>query len=390
MRTGLFATAALSAVMIAGSAAAESGVTEDTVHIGGTNAITGPVAAVCYAVTHGANAWFDKVNDAGGVHGRKIEYTVLDDAYSAQRAVGNTRRLIQQDDVFAMFGGCGTATAAGVLSFLRSRPDVPYLFPYAGLTELIQPVREGVFALMPLYDQQLAAVLPYVIEQMDPKPKTGAILSTNIAGADDWRQATRDAFEAHGIELVYDELMEVTLPERAAFVVQLKAKDPDLVVVADSAPGGSRVFLEMKRQNWKPQMATGIGTLTAEQFLEQVADVAEGILIPPGFVVPPTDESAQACNAALAKSNPDVKPNHFSMFGCLTAIVFVEALERAGEDLTREKLVSALESIQEFETGISGPVSFGPEDHMGLNSVIPFGVENGQFVVMSGPISASE
>jgi len=390
MRFSTFAAAAFGAALLAGSAAAEDGVTDDKVVIGGTNALTGPVAAVCSAVTHGAQAWFAKVNAAGGVHGRQIEYIVLDDAYSAQRAVGNTRRLIQQDDVFAMFGGCGTATAAGVLSFLKSQPDVPYLFPYAGLRELLEPLKPGIFALMPLYDQQLAAIVPYVIEHMDPKPKTGAILSNNIAGAEAWREATRKTFEDYGIELVYDDLMEVTSPERAAFVVQMKSKNPDLAVIADAAPGGARIYQEMQRQGWTPKMSTGIGTFTAEQFLSQVADIAEGILIPPGFVVPPTDPAAEACNAALASSNPDIEPNHFSIFGCLTSVVLVEALERAGRDLTRATLIEALESMDGFETGISGPVTFTSEDHLGLDSVIPFGIEGGQFVVLDEPIKISE
>ncbi|MEQ8652472.1 MAG: ABC transporter substrate-binding protein [Kiloniellales bacterium] len=389
MRHVTFLAATFAAALYATATSAAPGVTDDKIVIGGTNAMTGPVAAVCSAVTHGAQAWFHKVNEAGGVHGRMIDYVVLDDAYSAQRAVGNTRRLVQQDDVFAMFGGCGTATAAGVLSFLKSQPDVPYLFPYAGLRELLEPLKPGVFALMPLYDQQLVAILPYVIEQMDPKPKTGAILSNNIAGVEAWREASKKTFDEYGIELVYDDLMEVTSPERAAFVVQMKAKNPDLAVIADAAPGGARIYQEMKRQGWKPKMSTGIGTFTAEQFLSQVSDVAEGILIAPGFVVPPTDPAAAACNAALKVTNPDIEPNHFSVFGCLTAAVLVEAFDRAGRDLTREKLIAALESMDGFETGISGPVTFSSESHLGLDSVIPFGVKDGNFVVLGSPIKAA-
>src|SRR5918911_2606337 len=136
--------------MLATSVQAETGVTRDEILLGGTNALTGPVAAVCYAVSHGSIAHFQKVNEQGGIHGRKIQYQLLDDAYTAQRAVGNARRLIQQDQVFAIFGGCGTVTAAGVLSIVE-KDNVPYLFPYAGLDRLIDPLKKHVFALMPLY-----------------------------------------------------------------------------------------------------------------------------------------------------------------------------------------------------------------------------------------------
>lgn len=374
--------------VLASSAAvrAEPGVTGNGIVIGGTNAITGPVAAVCYAVTHGANAWLETVNKAGGVHGRTISYTVLDDAYSAQRAVANARRLVEQDQVFAIFGGCGTATAAGVLSYLAGKPEVPYLFPYAGLTELIQPLKPNVFALMPLYDAQLAAIIPAAIAKMNPKPKTAALLSNNIAGAAEWRKVANEIFKAQGIEVVYDDLMEVTSPERAAFVVQLKSKNPELLVVADAAPGAARIFLEMKRQNWKPKLVTGISTLTAEQFLQAVPDVAEGILLAPGVVVPPTDAAAAACNDALKAHKPDIAPNHFSVFGCLTAMVLVEGLNKAGKDLTRANFLRALEGLNNFETKLAGPVSFSATSRMGLDSVIPFEVKDGKFTVVGGPI----
>src|SRR5438034_11124157 len=100
-----------------GYALAEPGVDDKTIKLGGSNAMTGAVAAVCAPTTYGAKAWFDKVNRDGGVNGRKIEYTVLDDAYSAQRALANARRLVQQDNVFAIFGGCATATSAAILQF---------------------------------------------------------------------------------------------------------------------------------------------------------------------------------------------------------------------------------------------------------------------------------
>jgi branched-chain amino acid transport system substrate-binding protein len=377
-------TAAALLAAVAAPAGAETGVTSNEILLGGTNAMTGAVAAVCYAVSHGSIAHFNKINEKGGIHGRKIRYNLLDDAYSAQRAVGNSRRLIQQDQVFAIFGGCGTATGAGVLSVVEQESEVPYIFPYAGLDKLVQPIKKNVFALMPLYASQISAIMPYVLAQA--KPKTAAIFANNIAGNEELRDAAKDAFKKANVQLVVEELMEVTSPERAAFVLKAKDKNPDLVMLADTAPGGARFFIEMERQNWKPKAVTGISTLTDESFLRAAAPNAEGILMVPGVVLPPNAPQAKECVEELAAYNKDLTPSHFTMFGCLAARVLEEALRRAGPDLTRAKLFAAIESIKDYDTGLSGKVSFAADNHMGLDSVFPVGVEKGQFKILGEPI----
>jgi branched-chain amino acid transport system substrate-binding protein len=370
--------------------AAEPGVDDNRILLGGSNGLTGAVAAVCAPATYGAKAWFDKVNREGGVHGRKIEYNVLDDGYSAQRALANARRLVQQDNVFAIFGGCATATSAAILQFLGSQPEVPYLFPWAGMSELTEPTKKGVFALLPNYVFQVRAMLPYTIQRANPKPKTAAILMMNVPGVEDMRKATREVFEANGITVVYDELFEVNLPDHTPYILQLKSKNPDIVLFGDSAAGAAKMFLTMKRQGWHPQTGFGVATLTAEQFLEPVGDYADGWLSAAGVVAPPSAPEARDCNDALKASYPDQKPNHFTMFGCLAAKIGVEAMNRAGRDLTRERMIAALEQMQNYETKISGPISFSATDHMGTNAVVPFGVENGQFVTLGAPLRPAQ
>lgn len=365
---------------------AEPGVLPDKVLLGGSNALTGAVAAVCAPATYGAKAWFDKVNRDGGVHGRKIEYNVLDDAYSPQRAVANVRRLLQQDNVFGIFGGCATATSAAILQLLGSQPEVPYLFPWAGMNELTEPPKKAVFALLPNYVFQVNAALPFTIERASNRPRTAALLSMNVPGVEDMRKAARDVFSKYGIKVVYDEIFEVNIPDHTPFILQMKAQNPDIVLFSDSAAGAAKMFLSMKRQNWRPAVGFGVATLTAEQFLEPVGEFANDWLVAAGMVSPPTAPAARDCVDALKASYPDQKPNHFTMFGCLAAKIGVEGLQRAGRELTRDKLIAALEGLNNFETGISGPISFGPNQRMGTSAVVPFGVANGQFITVGKPL----
>jgi len=377
----------IAGALTAGSLHAENGVEPDKILLGGSNALTGAVAANCAPATYGAKAWFDKVNKDGGVHGRRIEYNVLDDAYSAQRAIGNARRLLEQDKVFGIFGGCATATSAAILSYLTDQPEVPYLFPWAGMSELVEPTKPAVFALLPSYVFQLSAALPFALTRASVKPKTAGILAMNIPGVEDMRAEARKIFAAHGVQVVYDDIFEVTVPDRSPYILQLKAKNPDIVLVSDAAAGAARTLLDMKRQNWRPAQVFGVATLTAEQFLDPVGEFANDILTAAGMVVPPTSPAAKPCNDAVAASYPNVKPNHFTMFGCLAAKVAVEAFQRAGKDLTRKTFVAALNGLRDFKTDISGPITFSPDNHMGVRSIIPFGVKDGQFVVLSEPLT---
>lgn len=377
-------------VLLSTAAAAEPGVTDTTILLGGSNAMTGAVAAVCAPASYGAKAWFDKVNRDGGIHGRKIEYNVLDDAFSAQRAVSNARRLVQQDNVFAIFGGCASPTSAAILQYVAGQPEVPYLFPWAAMNELTEPTKKNVFALLPNYAFQVKALLPYTIQKAATKPKTAGFLMMNVPGAEDMRKAMKEVLAAQGITLVYEEIFEVNIPDYTPYILQLKSKNPDIVLFGDSAAGAAKIFLTMKRQDWRPKTAFGVTTLTAEQFLDPVGDYADGWLTAAGMVAPPTAPESKECKEALKASYPNQKPNHFTMFGCLAAKIGVEAMNRTGRDLTRAGLISALEQMRDFDSKISGPVSFSPTDHMGTSAVVPFGVKGGQFIVLDAPLKPAK
>jgi ABC-type branched-subunit amino acid transport system substrate-binding protein len=366
---------------------AEDGVTPNEILLGGTNASTGAIAAACGPEVQGALAYFKLINDAGGVNGRHIRYEVLDDAYSAQRATGNIRRLTQQDKVFAVFNGCGTATAAAALSALE-RTDIPYLFPYAGLDRLVEPPKPTIFSLLPQYSSQLAAIIPHIIAES--KPQTAALFSFNIAGHEAVRAAARQALERGGVRVLADTLMEVTSPDRASFALQARNLNPDLLIINDSSPGAARFVLELQRQNWKPHVITGVSTLTDDSFLRAVSGAADGLVVAPGMVLPPTAPGAQECVRALSAFDAKVTPSHYSMFGCLSARVFVEALRRIKGDPTRAGLVAALDGMRDLETGISGGITFTPERRMGLQSVYVFRVKDGKFTVDDKPLKLGQ
>lgn len=381
--TAIALSGALLLIPLTVALAASPGVTPTEIVIGGTNAITGVVAAACIGVQYGAEAMFQAVNKVGGVNGRKITYNVLDDAYSPQRALANARRHVESTDVFTLFGGCGTATASTVLAYAVEN-NIPYLFPYAGLDALVRPVKPTVFALLPLYSDQMRAITPYVLAQL--KAKTAAVVATNIPGKDELTAAVRSALEKAGVKEVYGKLYEIGSTDVTPMVLELKQANSDLLVLTTSAPDGGRWFQEMGRQNWFPKMITGISTFTDQVFVQAAGELANDRVIGPGFSVTPADPRAKACNDDLKAYKPDFKPSHFTLYGCLTAKVLVEAVKRTGKDLTREGLIATLNKMKDYDTGFTPPVGFDPGNHMGIRAVIPVGIKNGGFVVLGPPI----
>jgi len=380
-----FALFTIAAAGVATSARAEPGVSANEIHIGGTNALTGPIASACSLVSHGALAYFKAVNDKGGIGNRKIRYTLLDDAYSAQRAIANVRRLTTQDEVFAIFGGCGTATAAAALSIVENTP-VPYLFPYAGMEALVQPTKKNVFALLPLYSTQVATMLPYVLERN--QVKTAAIFSNNVPGNAEWRDAARKVLQARDVTLLADEMIDVTSPERASFVITAKSKNPDLLILVDSAPGAARFFIEMQRQDWTPKVALGTAQMSDESFLRAASGASLHALVITGVTRPASESGSKECSDAMVSYNKDIAPSSFTTYGCLTAKVFVEALRKTGAHPTREGLIRTLESGEVITTGISGPVSFTTTQHMGLVSFVPLAASGNSFKALGDAVSA--
>lgn len=375
---------ALVAAALCGTAAlAEDGVTSTEIQLGGSSALSGPIAAACSLPPIGAQAFFKVVNDAGGIHGRKITYTVLDDAYSIPRAVGNVKRLVERDKVFAIFGGCGTNTSGGIASALEGSP-VPYLFPLSALPALTQPVKRNVFALLPPYTVQIDTVLPHAIKQTGAK--TAALTSFNAGGYQQWMESTRNALKAAGVAVVVDETMEETSLERSTFAIKVKQASPDLLLLIDTPVPASRMVAEMARQNFKPKLIAGASSLADQNFLNPLSAEEMPKLLSVNHLYPVDHPRAKDCIDALAKFDPSLKPSRFTQEGCVAAKVLVEAMRRAGPGLTRAGLIASLESMKDFDPGVSTRIGFSATNHLGVQELLPIGIENGKFAITGAPM----
>lgn len=249
------------AVSACGSSSASKtsapGVSKTSITLGTTSPLTGAVASLCKPVSDGAKAWFSQVNSQGGVHGRKINDTVLDDGYQAPQAVANVRQFIQQP-VFAVFGGCGSIQPAAIGPQLNGA-GVPYLFPYAGLKSLLQPVQKSTFAILPLFGSQGAALIKYAFKQDGP----GSVMSvfSRIPDINEQIGVEKDATLNDGGKWLESEITTAGTTDYTPTALRIKAKNPDYIVMSVPPSDALRILQALSTQGFTPKKSL-LGTST--------------------------------------------------------------------------------------------------------------------------------
>lgn len=378
--TAAVSVAGCGATSTGGTGADVPGITKNAIHIGTSNALTGPVSSVCLPTSAGATAWFDHVNATGGVHGRKIENTVLDDGYQAPRAAANVRTL-RADNVFALFGGCGTVTAATIATTIKGT-DVPYLFPYAALPALVQPTQPNVYSLLPLYSDQARSLIPYALQRNG----TGSLyaVTSQIPGyQDDVAGAKAGAAAAMGSFLDSALLPTANAPFQQAALKAAAAK-PDYLMLTVLAPDAARMLNAMAAFGGLPARGVlGVSVLASQSFAAALTPKAAALLLTASPTVPAADARAAECLTALTKYQPKITPDAFALYGCAAAQVFVAAMDRAGRQPTRARLTQVLNSLHDAELSpLLPPVGFSENDHMGLHSMFLLSLADGRFKAM--------
>lgn len=343
---------------------AEAGVTEETIHIGITNALTGPGGSVCSPFTEAASAYFEVVNEEGGVKGRQIEYEVLDDAYDSSRAIANMRKLMGED-IFAFVGGCGTIQAAALGPAL-TKAEIPYLFPYAGLRELFEPTSPYVYGLMPLYEDQIKALIPHAFQE---KGAGSVFMASNEwPGYDDAIENTKKSAEDGGGTFLGSQVTKLGTADYTPLALEIRSKRPDYVVINQGGADAVKLVDALVAQRALPKKGIlGVSTLTTGVFLTTHDVEADPLLyIASPVNVPAAEDST--CTKALESAG--LGQDGATVFGCAQAQLFVEALESA-ESITRPDLLKALDemSLPEDSTSVLPEVSFSADDHMGEDTV---------------------
>ena len=322
-----------------------------------------------------------KVNDEGGIHGRKIAVK----AYPRSRdnivpqAVENVKRLNEEDQVFLLFNFGGPAAVP--IGEYAMHNSLPYMFPHTAL--LTVDGNRHVFTSFPRYEGESRVMLRYLVETAGAK-RIAVIHADNIYG-DYFAGRARDLADETGYTFVGNAPLE-RYPENALTEMKaLREENPDVLVMA-LYPAGARAVVKAKAaMNWNIRLVSS-GPLTDEQYLNIDGGAAEGTL---GFCHYPDPNESDAPGIVayrdlMARYYPGHDLNRYSLYGYVFGSLVVEGLHRAGKDLTRASFLDAMDSIRDWDSGgILPPVSFSADDHHAQDAGFICRLENGRFRALS-------
>jgi ABC-type branched-subunit amino acid transport system substrate-binding protein len=326
----------------------------------------------------GASAYIDMINEQGGVNGRKIRLVPFDDGYDPERAPACFARL-QKEGIFAAAFFVGTPTAARYIPLAESS-KVPLVGLFTGAQILYEPFHHYVLNVRASYYDETR-------EQVDGLWSQGmkriAVIYPNDAFGTTVLEGVRVALKKHGAEPVAVGIYPRNTVEVEKAMAAVRGANPDAVVLVGPYAPVAAVVRAAHRDRWSPQFLT-VSFVGTDEFIHEAGDDAEGTIITQ--VVPPYFSTELPTVALYRRESlkhfSNSKPSFVSLEGFVDAMVLVEGLKRAGRDLTREKFITALESIHGYDTGL-GPrlkLSFSSTNHKGLQNVYATMVRNGMAV----------
>ena len=254
-RVAAAALAALALSVPAGAASTvDPGLTSTSVLLGGTVPLTGEAAAFG-TVGRGARAYFDYVNARGGVHGRKIEYRYYDDAYNPAQTVQLTRRLVEQDRVFAVFGSVGTANNLAIRDYLNAQ-KVPQLFVADGSQQIGRSFARYPWTMGFLMSYRGEGdVYGKTIARTRPRAKLAVLYESTDLGRDLLTGLTR-GIARKGPRMVAREAYELTAADVSSQIARLKASGADTLLLFATPKFFIQAVVATRKLAWKPQLYT--------------------------------------------------------------------------------------------------------------------------------------
>ena len=359
--------ASLSDVAPADVAPPSPGITATEIVLGQSCALSGPSRYMGRDFRSGLLACFAEVNSAGGINGRLVRLISRDDRYEPTRAIKNTRKLIDEDEVFLLIGPVGTPTSQAVVPMIEAR-GVPYFGPFSGAEFLRDPFRKYVVNVRASYHQEMEAICAYLVEQRGFERI--ACFYQNDGYGQSGLEGTRRALAKRGLPLVAEGTYERNTTAVKNSLLRIRKSRPEAIVMVGAYQPCAE-FIKLARRTLPRQpMYCNISSVGSEALLRELGPDGEGCLIsqvvqdPHDRRVPIVDDFN---NAMDAHQEPADK-GFIALEGYLVGRLFCRIMERIPGEPTREAFLEAVTSGAIFDLG-GVILEFGPEDHQGMDQV---------------------
>jgi branched-chain amino acid transport system substrate-binding protein len=371
---------AAAACALALPAAAQDGVTATTIKIGVMAPLTGNASSYSKAQI-GLDAYYKWVNDQGGIHGRKIETVLEDYACDSTKGVAAVKKLIHQDKVFMLHGNSCSAVAMAIKPIVVEA-GIPWVIAHAANPAISTPPVKNIFHGVPVGKTMGVAMGQFVAS------KPGLSRVAIISHTDDWAKSycapATEYLASKQIKPALEVAFERGQADSTAQTLRIKQANPDFVI-ACLYEAETAIFLKDMKKYAVNVPVMGTAGTDLENTLKRVGDVdtVANYYVPHMYADNLDGPRLKKFVDILKKYYPNETVSAFSLISMGGGAAVVEALKRAGRDLTRDKLIAELDRTKSFETGVlAGAITWSPDDRDGVKEVAVAGFVKGKPTVL--------
>jgi branched-chain amino acid transport system substrate-binding protein len=368
MKLAITLAGGIFAALLGGGASAQggaSGITATTITIGQSAPLSGSNQELGQDIRNGALAYFKRLNDAGGVHGRRIELTTLDDANEVPRAEANTKQLVEQTGVFALFGYASATLSRPALPIVHQH-KVPFIHPFTG-ADPMRVFDKFVYNVRASYADELEKIVdffaPLGVKRFSIVYYDDVVGRENLSAVD--RALKKRSYETVSKAVLKDRAK----PDIPAGVKDVAKGNPDVVILTTLYKTSADFIKLAKKSGLGAQMASN-SFPGASPLAKELGKDGPGVII--ATVVPPFSKASipvvAEYRAAIEKLSGKKEYSFTSLESYIGAKVLAEGLKRAGPRPTRESFMQALDGMSSYDVG-GYAVSYSPTEHNGSSFV---------------------
>jgi branched-chain amino acid transport system substrate-binding protein len=331
----------------------DAGADDHEIKIGNILAYSGPVSSLG-VIGKVEAAYFKKINDEGGIIGRKVNFISYDDAYSPPKTVEQARKLVESDEVLLIFNPVGTPTNAAIQKYMNSR-KIPQLFVGGGATRWNNPSEfPWTMGFQPNYQTEGRIFAQYVLKT---KPDARiAVLYQNDDLGKDYLKGLKDGLGSKSSMIVIEESYEISEPTLDSHIVKMRASGADTFIAIALPKGAAQSIRKVSEIGWKPlfilsSIGASIGTVIRPAGFENAQGIISTVYLKdPSDPQWASDQARQRFDAFVAKYAPDVDKNdYFVIYAYVASQTMVKVLEQCGNDLTRANVMQQASNLKDFK-----------------------------------------
>ena len=367
------------------------GVTATQIRLGMSAAFSGSAREIGQAMKIGINAYLKTMNEQGGIHGRTIQLTDIDDGYEPEKALKNISHFVDNEKgVLAMLGNVGTPTAKAILPIAMDNQMIVFgTFSGASLLRNNPPDRY-VFNYRASYAEETSALIHYYIGQEKIAPDRIAVFYQNDSYGLDGLSGVERALHEYDIDK--NNIVKANYTRNTAIVenpvnyFSRQLTHIEAIILVSTYAASAEFVHQMRKAGYAGKFAnvSFVGSRALAERLQELGESPKDIII--SQVVPPFDGYATgvlAYREALQRYYPNEQPNYISLEGYIAAAIFVKALQDAGRYFSNESLIDTIESIDNYDPGIGAQISFNRSNHQASQRVWGSAISsNGKFTTI--------